>query len=202
MKRKTLKTVIIVAAVLSYAVFMLDNQQAVLSDKLIRLHVVGATDSQEDQSLKLKIKDRVVSELDLLLNGAETKDEAQRIIEENLDFISWAAQDEAVKNGNSVSISSEIKVESFPTRGYDTFSLPPGYYTSLRITIDEGKGHNWWCVVYPNVCSDTVTEKNDFTDLGLSEQETDLITMNGEEYVVKFKLIEIIEEIKMAIFGQ
>ena len=121
---------------------------------------------------------------------------------ENMDLIAEAAIRAADAEGESISVRCSLEIESFPTRQYDTFSLPAGKYTSLRVIIDQGQGHNWWCVIYPKVCSDTVVEKEDFQELGLSEDETDLITESGTEYKIKFKLLEVIEEIKTALFDK
>ena len=202
MRKKFLIYIAIAFALALVFTMALDNQQKNLSEKLIRLHVVGATDSQEDQKLKLKVKDEIVSQVDMLLAEAVTKADAVEILNENMDLIAAAAIRAADAEGESISVRCSLEIESFPTRQYDTFSLPAGKYTSLRVIIDQGQGHNWWCVIYPKVCSDTVVEKEDFQELGLSEDETDLITESGTEYKIKFKLLEVIEEIKTALFDK
>ena len=202
MRKKFLIYIAIAFALALVFTMALDNQQKNLSEKLIRLHVVGATDSQEDQKLKLKVKDEIVSQVDMLLAEAGTKADAVEILNENMDLIAAAAIRAADAEGESISVRCSLEIESFPTRQYDTFSLPAGKYTSLRIIIDQGQGHNWLCVIFPKVCSATVVEKEDFQELGLSEDETDLITESGTEYKIKFKLLEVIEEIKTALFDK
>ena len=197
---KIKKTLLPCLVLLLIAAAALDLQHARLSDKLIRLHVVANSDSEADQDAKLKVRDSVVSALDKLLAGAETKDEAEKIISENLGEINSAAENTLVGLGCAYGVRSEMKTEPFPTRGYDTFSLPAGYYTALRVTIGDGGGKNWWCVVYPKLCTERAAEKADFEKLGMTEDEAGLVTQNGG-YVIKFRLMELIEKAKIALFG-
>ena len=199
--KRIIASVFAAAAALFLTAAILDSQQTELSEKMIRLHVVANSDDAADQELKLQVRDAVLSDLDVILDSAASKDEAEKLIAENLTRINETAEAAAKENGSNIKIVSELRREPFPTRGYDTFSLPAGYYTSLKITIGSGEGHNWWCVVYPKVCSDSVVEKADFESLGMTEQEAGLITGSSGGYVFKFKLVELIEELKIAVFG-
>ena len=196
MKRKSIVCVLAALAVVFAVSAALDGQMRTLSHKVVRLHVVGADDSYEEQQLKLLIKDRVLEEIQPILNGVSDREDAISVISQRLPEIVRAAADEAGKYGGR-KITGQIKTEPFPTKGYDTFSLPGGYYTALKITIGEGQGHNWWCVVYPNVCTDSVTEEEDFYEKGFTEDETELMCGDVK---IKFRLIEFIEKIKTAIF--
>ena len=101
-------------------------------------------------------------------------------------------------NGNGEAVTVSLKKELFPTRDYDTFSLPSGVYTALRVNIGQAQGHNWWCVVFPNLCmTASMEELEDAASVaGLSDGEVRLITEESEGYVLKFKSIEILQSIK------
>ena len=189
----------IIAALLlaaAFTGFVLDGQQTELSGKIIRLHVVGASDSEYDQNLKLHVKDEIVAYLDELLDGAQDKSRAIAEINGHISDIESAAAEAAEEYGSRTAVKCTVMREPFPTRGYDTFSLPAGYYTSVRVTLGEGNGRNWWCVIYPQVCTDAVTDKEDIERLGLSDDEASLMTQEGG-YAVKFRFMEIIEKIKL-----
>jgi len=175
--------------------FMADNDQQQLSDKMIRLHVVANSDSDRDQSLKLEVRDAVLREISVLTKGVSDKKQAENIIEENLAAICDAAEKEILSHGENYEVSAGIKEENFPTRDYDTFSLPAGEYTSLRVIIGEGRGHNWWCVVFPPICNSSAIEE-DTAAISLSDEEMSVITRDSAEYVIKFKAMEIIGRLK------
>lgn len=202
MKRKMILSAVLALAVTFACAASLDNEQKNLSDKLLRLHVVGASNLPEDQELKIKIKDEIVSFLRQEISGAEDKNDAEKIVLENLENINVIAKKTGEKYGKTISVKSQIKREAFPTRGYDTFSLPAGFYTSLRVTIDEGEGKNWWCVVYPDVCASLSIDGDNYEELGLSCEEAGLITKKDGRYEIKFRFIEIIENLKIAILGK
>ena len=173
------------------------SAQAGLSDNIIRLHVLADSDSSEDQELKLKVRDGVLEEVSQILEGATNREQAQEIIQENIDKIESAAVRIVAENGKSDDVTASIGQESYPTREYETFSLPAGEYTSLRVVIGSGQGHNWWCVVFPPVCSSTAI--GDTAAVSLTDDQISLITEESGRYVVKFKTMEIIGEI-MAFF--
>lgn len=195
--RKTVAAFFISMAVLFSCAAAADLQQRALASKMIRLHVVGASDSKADQELKIAVKDEIVKELSSLLEDCETVSDAEKEIRKNLDLLGITATEAGRRAGKEISAVCTIKTEPFPTKGYDTFSLPAGYYKALKVEIDEAQGQNWWCVVFPAVCTDAVTEKADFESFGISEDEAGLITMSGG-YTVKFKFIELIEKLKIS----
>jgi len=123
-----------------------------LQENLIRLHVVANSDSQEDQSIKLQVKDAVVSYLQPLVEGVGDKEQAIEIVANNLSFIRQVANSVLTELGEAGDAVVTLDKEAFDTRQYDTFSLPAGIYDSLRIQIGEGQGKNWWCVVFPSLC--------------------------------------------------
>lgn len=171
-----------------------------LSDKLIRLHVVGASDSEEDQALKLLVRDETLSLLSEPLNGIVDVTEAERIIRENIPTLEESLRDFIRDQGSHQAVAVTLQDEAFPTREYSTFSLPAGPYTALRVTLDEGAGRNWWCVVFPPLCAASAMERLPDTSAGLTDDDVALITQSDETYVVRFKLAEWLGSIKNRFF--
>ena len=196
MKRNIRKITAALLLAAAFTGFVLDSQQAELAGKIIRLHVVGASNSEYDQNLKLYVKDEITSYLDELLDGAQDKSQALAAVKGHISDIESVAAAASEEYGSRTAVKCTVMREPFPTRGYDAFSLPAGYYTSVRVTLGEGKGRNWWCVVYPQVCTEAVTDKEDIERLGLSDGEASLMTQEGG-YAVKFRFMEIIEKIKL-----
>ena len=154
-----------------------------LSDGLVRLHVIAASDSEADQAVKLRVRDAVLALVTPALEDAADAREAGERLRSLLPEL------EALSSAVSgMSAHGELGREYYPTREYDTFSLPAGMYTSLRITLGEGRGRNWWCVVYPPLCTASAEEVRQTSVL--SEDDAAIITEDGGEYVIKFKLLE------------
>ena len=171
------------------------QSQRNISDKVVRLHVVANSDSDEDQALKLKVRDAVIENLDLLLDGAESRETAKMIIEENLDNIAEAAGEEIESNGETYPVKAALVKEEFPTRNYDTFSLPAGVYTSLKVSIGQAEGKNWWCVVFPPLCKAAALEDIS-EEAGLTKGEVYLISGEKDSIEIRFKVLEIFRTIR------
>ncbi|MDR0861289.1 MAG: stage II sporulation protein R [Oscillospiraceae bacterium] len=169
----------------------LAREQRALSDKLIRLHVVANSDSEEDQSLKLAVRDRILAELTPRLAGVGTRGEALDRIGQELMYLTVSARDEVQLRGYSYPVSITLTREDFPTREYDTFSLPAGSYESLRVKIGAAEGRNWWCVVFPKLC---VGEVGGDDVAALSDDEWALITERTGRKVVKFRCMELLSK--------
>ncbi len=176
-------------------------EQRELSDKLIRLHVIANSDSEADQALKLKVRDAVTGELEAMLKSAGSRDEAAETLRENLQLISQLCEDTIIREGYDYTVNVTLGVENYPTRVYDTFSLPAGEYQSLKITIGSGEGKNWWCVVFPPVCY-TAATKEDLSEMDFSDDEVELITEDGGAQVFKFKILEWLSELKNLFTGR
>ena len=175
----------------------LSREQAALSDKLVRLHVVASSDSAEDQALKLAVRDAVLTALAPRLEGVTEAREAARIIEDSFTLLELAARREIVRQGFDYGVAVSLQPEDFPTREYDTFSLPAGVYNALRVVIGEGEGKNWWCVVFPPLCTEVATGTEASRDAfdALSDNEVKLIC-DEEGYVVRFKSMELLAKLK------
>ena len=168
-------------------------QQQKLSGELVRLHVIAASDSDADQALKLRIRDRALMHLTPLLDRAQSVDDARAVIESELPHLKKLANDEIAAAGFDYSAAAALSPERYPTREYMGFALPAGSYLSLRITLGGGEGQNWWCVVFPPLCMTAVEERESIATL--SENSKKLIFAEEEEYILKFRLIEFFESI-------
>ena len=160
-----------------------------ISDKILRLHIIANSDSTEDQELKLKVKNYFLENTADLFVG-QTLDENIEIAKENIDYIEKICNTCIEQNGFSYEAEVTVDREYFDTRVYDDFTLPAGVYNSIRITIGQGNGHNWWCIVFPSVCLSACSKSMDDY---LTDEEMELV---GDGYTPKFKVIEIYEKIK------
>lgn len=164
----------------------LSGQQAALSQRVVRLHVIGASDSEEDQAVKLLVRDAVLEAAQPWLEGVSSPEEAQAVLMSHLAELAQVGSQVA---GVAVVASMEENVW-FPTKEYQDFALPAGRYTALKLTLGEGEGRNWWCVVFPPLCIGAVSETEAKLAGGFSENQVRLITGENEGYVVKFRLLE------------
>ncbi len=176
----------------------LDREQAALADNVIRLHVLANSDTQEDQQLKLLVRDRVLAEAEGLYQPGDDVSAAYARLEEALPRLAAAGRQVVEEQGYDYPVTAELKRSWFPTKHYTDVSLPAGNYTALRIVIGEGGGQNWWCVVFPPLCLGSVSERVDeAAQAGLfTPEQVSLITGESGGYVVKFKSIELWEEFK------
>lgn len=171
-----------------------------IKDKIIRLHVVANSDSPEDQALKLSIRDVVINEMAPILKDLTETEKVKAIIVDNLESIKKAAQIEMEKLNKNFPISVELGEYEFPTKVYGNFTFPAGKYQALNIRIGEGKGKNWWCVMFPPLCfidiaqgavSDDILKE--FKEV-LTEKEMELLKTHREDEIpvkMKFKIVEL-----------
>lgn len=167
-------------------------------DSVIRLHVLANSDSDEDQALKLKVRDDVLARTEALLSGATTREEAREILEGNLDTLESVAEQTLAREGAPNTVSVTLGEEAYPRRTYEHAALPAGEYLSLRVMIGEAEGENWWCVLFPPMCLSAASSERESACLaaGLSEGQYRFITGGaGTGYRVRFKLVEMVEGI-------
>lgn len=162
-----------------------------LSDQVIRLHVVGASDSDNDQRVKLLVRDAVLSVVEDCMENADDKSEASNALESKLELLETTANAVLEQEGVEERATVTLLKEEFPSRAYDTFTLPAGVYDSLRVTIGSGEGRNWWCVVFPRLCVDAaVSEVEDVAaGAGFSDSLGGAIT-GKQEYQLRFFLLD------------
>lgn len=159
-------------------------RQELLASRLVRLHVIAASDAEADQAEKLRVRDAVLDYLTPKLADVTDIGEAQAIIAREQNGIARAA-----RRVTDQPVSVAFGPEHYPTREYDTFSLPAGTYPSLRVTLGAGAGHNWWCVVFPPLCVESALSERAVE--ALSEDDVRLITEDGADYVVRFRILEL-----------
>ena len=139
-----------------------------------------------------------------LEHGVEYPTIARQAIAAQLPALEAAANAELRRQGSGDTACVSFRRELFPTRDYDTFSLPSGVYQSLRVTIGEGAGHNWWCVIFPSLCVPATTDG--FADAaaagGFSDAEIGLMTRANGAYTVKFRSLELLQALKKYLFGE
>ena len=169
------------------------REQQELADKVVRLHILANSDSEEDQALKLQVRDVVLTRAEELLRASDGRGEAEAMLREHLRELTQVAQTAVQERGYGYSVRTELANTVFPTREYEGFSLPAGNYLALRVIIGEGGGKNWWCVVFPPLCSQSSADlAQTAMAAGLSQSDVALLEENGG-YVLKFKSIEIWE---------
>lgn len=175
-------------------------------DKLIRFHVLANSDSEEDQQLKLKVRDAVIDYLQPKLRDSKSINESERIILEEEGNLINICRDVVEKNGYNYDVHIDLGYSKFPTKQYSSVVLPAGEYKALRILIGKGQGKNWWCVMFPPLCfvdkQNNVIDKETDAKLRevLTEEEYKLIVEKDNDKVddltIKFKIVEIIQKIK------
>ena len=200
--RKILRQVLICALItaLFWGVMLISDRDR-LNDELIRLHVVANSDSEEDQSIKLMVRDAVINSLYRDLETIADIKEAKAYLQENLPKIQTIANETLDAAGFEGEAVVTLCKEAFDTRYYDTFTLPAGVYESLRIIIGEGNGKNWWCVAFPSLCIPATTDG--FTDAAVEAgfSETLSNTLTGEEgYEVRFFLLDALGRLENILF--
>lgn len=178
------------------------NDKSALSNNLIRLHVIANSDSQEDQMVKLKVRDAVLEEIRGITEIAADRNEAYSLLTERLPGLQETANRVLQAQGSTATATVELGEEAYPTRQYDTFSLPAGVYDSLRITIGDGEGQNWWCVVFPGLCLPTASEEvaDTAVSAGFSEDLGNTLTTQ-DGYQVRFFLLDCIGWVENFFFN-
>ena len=194
-----------IALLIGMAVFLISGAVSLqnrdqLADKVVRLHILATSDSEEDQALKLRVRDRVLERATELLEQTGDRREAADVLQSHLPELERIAAEEISDCGYEYDVTAEVANTMFPTKEYDGFTLPAGEYLALRIIIGEGNGHNWWCVVFPPLCTTAAADvPASALAAGFDEEEVALVTEENEGYVLKFKAMEWWEAIREKI---
>ena len=169
-------------------------EQRDLAARLIRLHVVAASDDPADQARKLRVRDALLPEVAALTGDCADAEAAAAALREALPALERTA---ARSLGAGETVTASLTWELFPRREYETFSLPAGSYRALRVCLGAGQGHNWWCVAFPSLCLPASVEefRQTAAQAGLSESEIELVTADTAEVRFKFRLLEWIHEL-------
>ena len=173
------------------------QRQDALAQKMIRLHVIANSDSDADQALKLEVRDKVLDFTTTVLQRSADMEDAQVRLRKELTRIETIAQREIAAQGYDYPVTAQLASAEFPLKEYDGFSLPAGEYMALRLVIGEGAGQNWWCVVYPPLCTAAATDMPETAiRAGLSGDDVSLITEEDVGYVLKFRSLELWEQLR------
>lgn len=188
--KKGIRRIVFLAVVVAAVWFggILADSRA-LTEDILRLHVVANSDSEEDQAVKLQVRDAVLATLEQGLADVQDADQAVEYVRSMVPKLTQVANEVLRQAGFSETVSTSIAMEEFPVREYDTFTLPSGLYQSLRIVIGQGEGHNWWCVVFPEYCMSATTEE--FAEVANMEGMSDSLSgsLTGE-YEIRFWVLD------------
>ncbi len=185
-------TAFVLTVIFSVIPFQADCRD--IADNTFRLHILANSDSDADQALKLKVRDKVLSYTAELFRDAPDKETSMQAVGQHLREIAEVACDEVRANGYDYPVKAEITRMYFSTRHYDGYTLPAGMYDALRLSIGKAEGHNWWCVMYPSLCLSSATEREERAKKVYSEEEYHEVTDDSVAY--KFKLVEWFEELQ------
>lgn len=190
---KAIITAFILTAVISFTGFAKTCDE--ISDSVLRLHIIANSDSDFDQSLKLQVRDALLEKGNEIFDGSVTRDEAKAKIEPNIAELEAEAERVVRENGFDYPVKITVSEEYFGTREYEDVTLPAGKYMAVRAVIGEGKGRNWWCVMFPPLCLPAAQNGGE-SDIScvLDEGQLRLVESNPR-YEPRFKLVEIYQKI-------
>lgn len=164
-----------------------------IEESVFRLHVIANSNSKEDQDLKYKVRDSLISYMNSLCKDVKSKEEAIELAKLHVNDFEQIATNTILENGFSYSVNVEIGNFSFPTKDYGDISLPAGFYDALRVKIGEANGQNWWCVMFPPLCFVNVSsgivpdESKELMKDNLNDEEYSIITKEDSSEI-KFKI--------------
>lgn len=166
--------------------------QQEIADKIVRFHVLANSDTEADQNLKLAVRDTVGAKMSTLLSGADSREECEAIINTQMDEIIATAKQVVQEEGYDYGVQAFLSNADFPVKTYGNYTFPAGRYKALEVVIGAGAGHNWWCVMYPNMCFfnsvyEVVDEEaEESLRQVLTAEEYEAVMENGN-YEVKWK---------------
>jgi len=197
-KRFYVAIVILLIAMMALSFLPVHGERDIY-DTVVRLHVLANSDTEEDQALKLQVRDGVLEAAAPLVEGCTTQAEAIEVLTAHLSELEAAALSVVQSEGYDYPVTVLLGEEDYPTRTYESCAFPAGTYVSLRVLIGEGEGQNWWCCLFPPLCLSAATAKSDnedaFIQVGLTKDQYGIITETGKtKYKVRFKILEVLED--------
>ena len=199
-KKLLICSFLILAVALVAGVFPVHGEGEIY-DTVVRLHVLANSDSEEDQSLKLKVRDRVVELVSPAVENCSSQSEAIAAIGGIMDELEAAAEETVLSEGFDYDVSILIGEEYYPTKTYESCAFPEGEYVSLRVCIGDAEGQNWWCCLFPPLCLSAASEQDEranedaFISVGLTGEQYKLITETQQpKYRLRFKILEAFQK--------
>ncbi len=202
LKKLTIIIILLIAFFITNAYSYAINVSNGLSNNIFRLHILANSDSEEDQALKLKVRDAILQYMETLNTANQDKQSVIELSKNHIEDFKTIAKKIIQENGYNYSVSAEIGNFYFPTKYYGNISLPAGDYDALKIEIGDAKGQNWWCSLFPPLCfvsvSSGVVEKEgeEYLKENLTEEEFEIISEASPEIEFKFKIVELINQKK------
>ncbi|SUY46654.1 stage II sporulation protein R [Clostridium putrefaciens] len=211
MKKYLVLIIILISTVVGYSFYgqglnkFDDSNSALIKDKMIRFHVIANSDSIDDQDIKLKVRDKVLEYIYPKLEGSSEIDKSREILKENDEEIKNIALKVLEENNYNYKVESTLSNEIFPVKSYGNITLPQGEYEAYRIILGDGKGQNWWCVMFPPLCFVDITkgevsnkDTEDIMKNTLSEKEYDMVKRKDKSKIIfKSKIGEVVKDIKI-----
>lgn len=163
-----------------------EDQCKEIRESVLRMHIIANSDSREDQELKLKVRDRLLSESEAVFSGCETREEAENAARLASGRFLNAAREVIERNGSDYDVSVRIGKAWFDTRAYGNITLPAGAYEAVNVYIGKAEGHNWWCVMFPQLCLPAAS--GDELKQVLSDEQENIVE---GDYKVGFYVVEL-----------
>ena len=170
-------------------------------DTVVRLHVLANSDTEEDQALKLQVRDAVLGVTTSVLADCDTREQAITTLEQHMDELQQAAEQVIAAQGYAYEVTLLLGEEQYPTRSYESFCFPAGEYVSLRVMIGAAQGQNFWCVLFPPLCMSAASAsktqaEEELIAVGLSRDQYAIITETQQtKYRLRFKILEVVEQL-------
>ena len=197
---KRIRVSVLIALVFCIVISMVtfDAKCEDLRNNVLRLHIRANSDSEDDQTLKLKVRDAVLKNNSVQFNECTNLEEAIITAQSSVDEIKTTAEQVIRQNDYNYEVDVEIGESYFDTREYENFTLPAGFYNSVIIKIGEARGKNWWCVMFPSLCvPSSCARLQDSVDEGSAK-----VAQNATKYKMAFKTVEIYEKIKKIVLNK
>lgn len=188
-------TVFITLIICIVSAIAFENECKGIREEVLRLHVIANSDETYDQELKLKVRDALLLSGEKIFSGSEDIISAESRIADKKDILQYAAEETIANLGYDYSVKIELARSYFPTRTYGELTLPAGYYKAVRVIIGEGKGKNWWCIMFPPLCLPAATNSKEAIADFLTEEEMEIVC-SDPKFEVRFWLVEKYYELK------
>lgn len=195
--RSRLQTALLIGLIISLCAAFLgfSDECESIRENVLRLHILANSDSPQDQTLKVQVRDRLLTDSAHLYTGAMSEAEAADRARSALPLLRASAEAEIAARGYSYPVSVTVGPAYFGTREYEDFTLPAGEYEAVRVVIGKGAGKNWWCMMFPALCLPAAAKDEPGLDDVFSESQQEIVK-NAPKYEFRFKTLEIIEDLK------